>query len=88
MILNFTPHWKVLESRNLRHSAPLEMAFPIVSSPQSQTFSVSGRKPWTIVRRFENVSDSVRTNNEQMCILMYYKDNGQELQPIKEHYGS
>ena len=26
-----TPHWKVLRSRNLRHSAPLEMLFPMVS---------------------------------------------------------
>ena len=26
-----TPHWKVLRSRNLHHSAPLEMPFPMVS---------------------------------------------------------
>ena len=26
-----TPHWKVLWSSNLRHSAPFEMLFPLVS---------------------------------------------------------
>ena len=27
----FTPNWKVLLSRNLHYSAPLEMLFPLVS---------------------------------------------------------
>ena len=34
---------------NLRHSAPLEMPFPMESFLPKSKFSFSGRKPWTIV---------------------------------------
>ena len=37
----------------LSNSAPLEVPFPMVSFFPEVKISVSGRKPWTIVRRFD-----------------------------------
>ena len=46
-----TPHWKVLSSSNLRHSALLETPFLMVSFSQN-FFWTPKIKPWVIVHGF------------------------------------
>ena len=41
---------------NMRHSAPLYTPFPMICCFAGIKISESGRKPWTIVRRFHQIS--------------------------------